>query len=259
MKIQDIMTTKVITVGKNDSLTHILELMRKNAITKLPVIDEKTFLGIVSDNTIAYKIGSKHERAISASRLHASSVIEKDVPIISPDDDVKDILKTVGEPGPTMLPVINGNKLVGVVTKANLLPLVKVKTPISSIMKSHLITVEPDERVVHVRRLLIEKNIARIPVLASNRELVGMMSDFEIACAFAKIKDAPLGHQNRWIEEMTVKDVMRSPVIWGAPNLAASVAAQTMIEHNIGSLPIVDKNKMLGMITRTDLLQLIDF
>jgi CBS domain-containing protein len=258
MNIEDIMTTKVITVGKNDSLTHILELMKKNNITKLPVIDDKEFQGIVSDNTIAHKLGSLHTRAVSASRLHASSVMDKDIPTIQRTDDVKNILRTVGEPGPTMLPVVENYKLVGVVTKANLLPLVKVKTPVSTIMKSHLITVAPEERVVHARRLLIDKNIARLPVLSTNRELVGMISDFEIAVAFAKIKDEPLGHQNRWIEEMLINDTMRSPVIWGTPNLAASIAAQTMIEHNIGSLPIVDKNQMQGMITRTDLLKMVD-
>ena len=257
MKIEEIMTTKVIAVGKNDSLTHILELMKKHAITKLPVLDEKSFLGIVSDNTIAHKLGSIRKRAVTASRLHASSVIEKDIPYIAPDDDVQDILRTVGEPGPTMLPVLNGGKLVGVVTKANLLPLVKSRVPVSSMMQSHIITATPEDRVIHARRLLIDKNIARLPVLTNQKALVGMISDFEIALAFAKVKDAPLGHQNRYLDEMLVQDVMRSPAIWAIPQLQAAAAAQTMLQHNIGSLPVLEHDRLIGMVTRTDLLRTI--
>jgi len=257
MKIEDIMTTKVIAVGKNDSLTHILELMKKHAITKLPVMDGKSFIGIVSDNTIAHKLGSIRKRSICASRLHTSSVTEKNIPFIAPDDDVQDILRTVGQPGPTMLPVLNGQRLVGVVTKANLLPLVKSRAPVSSLMQSHIITAAPDDRVVHARRLLIDKNIARLPVVTSQKALVGMISDFEIAIAFAKLKDAPLGHQNRYLEEMLVRDAMRSPVIWAQPQLPAAVAAETMNRHNIGSLPILDRDRLIGMVTRTDLLRTI--
>jgi CBS domain-containing protein len=257
MKIEEIMTTKVIAVGKNDSLTHILELMKKHAITKMPVLDGKEFLGIVSDNTIAHKLGSVRKREVTASRLHASSVIEKGLPYIAPDDEVADILRTVGAPGPTMLPVLNGGKLVGVVTKANLLPLVKSRVPVSSVMQTHIITASPDDRVIHARRLLIDKNIARLPVLGNQKELVGMISDFEIALAFAKIKDVTLGHQNRYLDEVLVRDTMRSPVIWASPNLPASDAAKTMLQHNIGSLPILDHDRMIGMVTRTDLLRTI--
>jgi len=259
MKVEEIMTTKVIAVGKNDSLTHILELMKKHAITKLPVLDGKEFLGIVSDNTIAHKLGSVRKRDVTASRLHASSVIDKDIPFIAPDDEVSDILKTVGEPGPTMLPVINGGKLIGVITKANLLPLVKSRVPISSMMQSHIITAAPDDRVIHARRLLIDRNIARLPVQTSGRELVGMISDFEIAIAFEKIKEVPLGHQNRYLDEMLVRDAMRSPAIWAIPNLPASGAAQTMLQYNIGCLPVIDHDHMIGMVTRTDLLHSITF
>lgn len=257
MKIKDIMTTKVIAVGKNDSLTHILGLMKKHAITKLPVVDGKTFIGIVSDNTIAHKLGSARKRAVTASRLHASSATEKDIPTVAPDDDVQDILRTVGQPGPTMLPVLNDHRLVGVITKANLLPLVTTRAPVSSFMQTHIITAAPDDRVIHARRVLMDKNIARLPVLTSQKTLVGMISDFEIAVAFAKIKDAPLGHQNRWLEEMLVSDAMRSPVIWAAPQLPAAVAAETMNKRNIGSLPILERDRLVGMVTRTDLLRTI--
>ncbi|HER45671.1 MAG TPA: CBS domain-containing protein, partial [Thermoplasmatales archaeon] len=184
MKVKEIMTTKIISVDKDDSLKHVLDLMKKNDITKIPVLEEKKFFGLVTDNVIAYKLGSIRKRGVTASRLHASSVTEKQVKTISPEEDVKNILKSVGEPGPTMLPVVEKDKLVGVVTKADLLPLVTNKNQLHSIMQKKVHVVSLNDRVVHARRIMITENVARLPVF-EEKKLVGIISDIEIALAFA--------------------------------------------------------------------------
>jgi CBS domain-containing protein len=257
MKVKEIMTTKVISVDKDDSLKRVLDLMKKHDITKIPVLEEKTFFGLVTDNVIAYKLGSIRKRTVTASRLHASSVTEKDIKTISPEEDVKNILKSVGEPGPTMLPVVEKGKLVGVVTKADLLPLVKSKNQLYSIMQRKIHSVGPDDRVIHARRTMITQNIARLPVL-EEKKLVGIISDIEIAFAFASLKKSfSLGKQKHHLDELFVKDAMRTPVLWATSSMSIFDAAQLMLKHNIGALPVVDKEILVGMITRTDLVKTI--
>jgi CBS domain-containing protein len=257
MKVKEIMTTKIIAVDKDDSLKRVLDLMKKHNITKIPVLEEKKFFGLVTDNVIAYKLGSIRKRGITASRLHASSVTEKDVMIVRPEEEVKNILKSVGEPGPTMLPVVVEGKLVGVVTKADLLPLVKNKNQLHSIMQKKVHTVNVDDRVVHARHIMITENIARLPVL-EEKKLVGIISDIEIAYAFATLKKAfSLGRQKHHLEELLVKDVMRSPVVWSNPSMSIYDAAQLMLKENIGALPLIENDKLVGMVTRTDLLHSI--
>ncbi|MBN1860185.1 MAG: CBS domain-containing protein [Candidatus Thermoplasmatota archaeon] len=257
MKVKEIMTTKIISVDKDDSLKRVLDLMQKYDITKIPVLEEKKFFGLVTDNVIAYKLGSIRKRTITASRLHASSVTEKKVTVISPDDEVKNILKSVGEPGPTMLPVIENGKLVGVVTKADLLPLVKNKNQLHSIMQKRIHTVSLDDRVVHARRIMIRENIARLPVL-DEKKLVGIISDIEIALAFASLKKSfSVGKQKHHLNELLIKDIMRTPVLWSDPSMSISNAAQLMMKQNIGALPLVENEKLVGMVTRTDLLKTI--
>jgi CBS domain-containing protein len=257
MKVKEIMTTKIISVDKDDSLKHVLDLMKKNDITKIPVLEEKKFFGLVTDNTIAYKLGSIRKRGITASRLHASSVTEKKIITISSEEEVKNILKTVGEPGPTMLPVLEKEKLTGVVTKADLLPLVKSKNSLYTIMQRKVHVVNVNDRVIHARRIMISENIARLPVL-EEKKLVGIISDLEIALAFASLKKSySLGKQKRHLDELFVKDVMRSPVIWTKPSISIFEAAQLMINENIGALPLLDNEKLVGMVTRTDLVKTI--
>jgi len=257
MKVKELMTKDVIYVDKDQDLQYVIDLMKKHNVTKIPVLENKKIIGIITDNIIAIKLGSIRKREISTSRLHASSVTEKDINVISPDEDIKNILKTVGHPGPTMLPIVEGEKLVGVITKADLLGLVKSKKILKDIMKKEIISVSPNDRIIHARRIMIDNGIARVTVVKQG-ELVGIISDFEIACAFASLKRSiSLGHQKHQLEEILVGDFMKSPVIWTTSTINATEAAKIMIKYNVGALPIIKDNSIIGIVTRTDLLKTI--
>ena len=257
MKVKDVMTMDVITVDKDVNLNHVLNLMKKHEITKIPVVEDKKLIGMVTDNVIAYKLGSIRKRGVPASRLHASSVTDKNIECISPDTDVKTILKDVGKPGPTMLCVVENDNLVGVITKADLLPLVDSKKQIKEIMKKELHTVSPDDRVIHARRIMIDEDIARLPVVDQGT-LVGMISDNEIIFALANVKKSfPLGRQKHRLDELLVKDVMKTPALWTEPNTTVTDAANIMLKKNVGALPITENGKVVGIVSRTDLLNTI--
>ena len=257
MKVKDFMTKDIIVVDKDIDLQHVIDLMKKHEITKIPVVENKQLIGIVTDNIIAYKLGSIRKKGIPPSRMHASSVTEKEIERITPDTDIKTILKTVGKPGPTMLCVEENKKLVGVITKANLLPIVNSKKMIKDFMNKRILTVSSDDRVIHARRIMIDENIARLPVL-DNGNLIGIISDNEIAFALADIKKSyPIGRQKHQLDELLVKDVMKTPVIWVESNITVKQAANIMTQRNVGALPVLEKGKLIGIISRTDLLKTI--
>lgn len=256
MKIREIMTKEIIYVNKNDDLRYILDLMEKHNITKIPVLDDGKLVGVVTDNRIADKLGSIRSRGVIAAHMHATTVMEKEFESISPDTDVEEILKTVGEPGLTMLPVTVNEHLVGVVTKADLLPLVKSEESVRDIMTTPVITVKPDDRVIHARRLLLDNDIARLPVVDGGK-VVGIISDREIAFALAALKRSfSLGQQSHQLKMLLVRDVMKTPVITARENITIKESAQIMMENDIGCIPIVGgDDKIRGIVTRTDLLR----
>lgn len=257
MKVKEFMTTNIIVVDKDIDLKHVIDLMKKHEITKIPVLENKKLIGIVTDNIIAYKLGSIRKKGIPPSRMHASSVIDKDIERITPDTDIKTILKTVGEPGPTMLCVEENEKLIGIITKADLLPFVNSQKKVRDIMNKRLLTVSPDDRVIHARRIMINENIARLPVV-DNGNLVGMISDNEIAFSLSDIKKSiPLGRQKHQLDELLIKNVMKTPVIWTEPDFTCKQVAKLMKQKNIGALPVLENGKLIGIISRTDLLKTI--
>ena len=257
MKVSDVMTKDIITVDKDVNLKHVLNIMKKHEITKIPVLENKKLVGMITDNIIVYKLGSIRKRGIPASRLHASSVTDKEIDCISPDTEVKTILKKVGKPGPTMLCIKENDNLVGIITKADLLPLVESKKQIREIMNKKLHTASSDDRVIHARRIMIDKDIARLPVI-NQGTLVGMISDNEISFALAKIKRSfPPGKQKHRLEELLVKNVMKTPAIWIDPHMIVTDVANIMLKKNVGALPIIENGKLIGIVSRTDLLNTI--
>jgi acetoin utilization protein AcuB len=104
---------------------------------------------------------------------------------------------------------------------------------------------------------MIDEKIARLPVVDKGK-LVGMISDNELAFAFANVKKSiSLGRQKHRLDEFLVKDAMKAPAVWTQPNTTAKQAAEIMLKYNVGALPIIENDKIIGIISRTDLLNTI--
>lgn len=255
MKVRDVMATDIVTVSKDRNLKDVLHLMEERNVTKIPVVENGNLVGIVTDGHIADKLGRQHNKAVQLTTLHASSVMEKDFIVAHPDEDLNVLLEDVGKPGLTMVPVVQGTKLVGVVTKADLLRLVESKAPLSTLMKKELKAVSPGERLIHARRLLLDNDIARLPVLEGGK-VKGIIAEHEIAGAFASLKTADAHVQRVNIRDLDVGSYMRRDVVTGHPEMSAKEAAQKMLKEHVGALPVVaDNGTIQGIVTRTDLIR----
>ncbi len=255
MKVSDVMSRDPVTVDKDRNLKDVLNLMQQHRITKIPVVDEGKLVGIVTDGRIADKLGRAHNAHTQTGTFHASSVMDKEFVRAHPDETVANLLADVGKPGLTMIPVCKGDKLVGVVTKADLLPLVKSESAVSDVMTRELQSVDASSRLVHARRLLLDHDIARLPVLQDGH-IEGIIAEHEIATTLAGFKEADDSVQKATVRDLKVGDAMNRDVITGAPDMTAWAAAQMMLDHHVGALPIVDGSGTIqGIVTRTDLLQ----
>lgn len=254
MKVRDIMTTDIVTVDKDRNLKDLLQLMEQHKITKIPVTENGKLVGIATDGSIADKLGRAHNKDIQTSTLYASSVMIKDFIRAHPDESLDALLADVGKPGLTMIPVMQGDALMGVVTKADLLHLVESQDAVATFMKTELQAVAGTDRLVHARRLLLDNDIARLPVLEGG-EIRGIIAEHEIAAALAGMKNADVGHQKQEVREMHVAQYMQSSVHTIDPDMSAAAAAARMLELHVGALPVVQDGHIAGIVTRTDLIK----
>lgn len=263
MKARDIMTKDPVVLHKQDRLENAIDIMRKRGISKIPVVDDGRVVGIVSDGDIVEELGAFKNREISPTTLHVSTAMQRKFEVATADMEVKTVVEACKQDGVGMLPVVDGNpgKLVGVITKADLLPLVQSPAPLRDIMKKTLHSVEPGDRLIHARRLMVDHGIERLPVLDGG-SLVGILGELDIALALDKLKKhASPEQQKSRIKDLKVEDVMVTQVVTAPPDLPAKKAAALMRERDVGCLPVVHgapgENRIAGMVTRTDLIRLL--
>jgi tRNA nucleotidyltransferase (CCA-adding enzyme) len=113
---------------------------------------------------------------------------------------------------------------------------------ISDLMSFPVVTVSPNTRMNKVASMLTEKGCTGFPVVEDGR-LVGMISrrDFKRVRKESQLK-AP------------VKSFMKSDVKTIDPGKSPTEAAKLMVKYDIGRLPVVDNEKIIGILTRSDVM-----
>lgn len=140
MQAQDIMTTNVITVAPDASVQDVARLLIENRISAVPVVDNsRRVVGIVSEGDLMRRaesgterqsswwlswLASSEETARNYVREHgqrAADVMRHPVISVAKDTSIKDIAETLEKHRIKRVPVLDGETLVGIVSRANLL------------------------------------------------------------------------------------------------------------------------------------------
>ncbi len=263
MQIKNLMSEDLITIDKDQNLSDALKLLRKHNVSRLPVINNKELVGIISERDIANKLGSSKYESMPASRLHVSSVMVKDVFTVSKTMQLDEVAKIMLEKGIGSLPIVDDDdKMIGIVSKADFVTLAVGiafdKITVKEIMSDDLISVSPSERLVHARRQMIEFKVGRLPVIEEGK-LVGMLTSKDLMRAFIDFrKKVPEKYQKSQIKEVLVEDIMSSNPIFTSKQTNISEVAKIMMDTGFNGLPVVEDDDVVGIITQTDILRLIE-
>jgi len=262
MQIKNLMSEDIITIDKDQNLSDALKLLRKHNVSRLPVTNNKELVGIISERDIADKLGSSKYESMPASRLHISSVMVKDVFTVPETMQLGEVAKLMLENGIGSVPVMDDNGMAGIVSKADFVTLAVGiafdKITVKEIMTKDLIVVSPTERLVHARRQMKEAHVGRLPVVDDDN-LAGMVTSKDLMGAFIDFrKNVPEKYQKSQIKEVLVEDIMSSNPTFTSKDATISEVAKIMMETGFNGLPVVEDEKVVGIITQTDILRLIE-
>jgi acetoin utilization protein AcuB len=125
-------------------------------------------------------------------------------------------------------------------------------------MKRPVHSVKPMESVSNARAVLERHRINQLPVVTDGK-LVGIVTDRDLRDAFPSVLElGPLARQRRRhlpIDEILVEDVMARNVLTIGPDASVDEVATMMRRERIGAVPVLDHGRMVGIITRSDLLE----
>jgi CBS domain-containing protein len=127
MQVKDIMSTNVEVVGRNDDLGMVEELMASKKLRHVPVVEDGELVAIVTQrdlfkaamsSTMGY--GAKAQKAFLHS-VRVKEIMTYPVVTVPPETSVGEVADIMTTKGIGCLPVVSDGKLVGMVTKTDLL------------------------------------------------------------------------------------------------------------------------------------------
>jgi len=113
MKVREIMTADIKKATPDNTLTDIAAMMRDEDVGALPVVQDGELRGIVTDRDIVVRAIADGKEP---STTTVQEVLSKDLESVEPDDDVEKAADLMASHQIRRLPVIQGGKLIGMVT-----------------------------------------------------------------------------------------------------------------------------------------------
>jgi CBS domain-containing protein len=149
--------------------------------------------------------------------LKVKEVMTKSVLTVSPETTVKDAAAILAEKGISGLPVVDGGRVVGIFSEGDVLRSLKTT-------KKDLRLIYPS---VSSLGIAFQEEVTQREILEAYEE-IGMMP---------------------------VREVMSKTVVTVSPEITVNEAVVKMVQKGINRLPVVDKNALVGIITRADVIR----
>lgn len=129
---------------------------------------------------------------------------------------------------------------------------------IKNVMTTQLITINETGSLDSARQIF-EKNKIRHILVVNGDELVGILSNHDLLrVSFGDTYgDDQATVDDAIVNMLTVKDVMRHDPIFISPDSPIEDAIFVLLNRRFHSLPVVENNKVVGIVTTTDFLKLL--
>ncbi|HEX6081795.1 MAG TPA: CBS domain-containing protein [Methylomirabilota bacterium] len=119
-----------------------------------------------------------------------------------------------------------------------------------------LVTAPPETPILDARRRMLERRIRHLLVTDPDGMLVGIVTDRDIRLNLpSQATSLSIWEINHLLTKLTVGEVMTRSLITVGPERPAHEAAQLMLDHSIGALPVTQGGRLVGILTETDVMR----
>ncbi|AXV41073.1 MAG: inosine-5-monophosphate dehydrogenase [Methanobacterium sp. BAmetb5] len=122
---------------------------------------------------------------------------------------------------------------------------------IEDVMNEEVIVAEENEQVSHARNLMLKYGYSRILVVNQEDKLVGILTEKDLT---RKMRSNGPKWKRRTIDKISIRRVMTPHPVTLTPTREVRDAVEIMIKNDISSVPVVDGDEILGIVTKTELM-----
>ncbi len=258
IKVKDVMTKDVVVAKLGETISKAISKMQEHGFHELPVVNDRgELVGYINYRTLIRR------KSISLYSRVENVMVKP--PVLEPDASIEDAVRLMIDAGYRSLPIVEKDKLVGIISRTDIIKLVpKMKDvaniPVEDVMTSEPELVEEDSPIQYAVDIMKKLGEMSVPVVDENRKLVGIVHMRDAAKAVWREKDrASLGELSgeKIKVQILVKEIMVPPV-YVSEDAALKDAVEKMIEFHSSICAVVDKkNRPIGVISQRDVIEAI--
>lgn len=253
--VENVMDNNFPTVSPENRLSEVLQVMKKSNYQEIPVLEDGNYLGVVSYTSILKKKSANMDNKVK-------NLIEG-VPILSTSDDITVIAEAMTANNCRQLPVMDGKKVVGLVSRKALMGIASELKALGEIKVWELMT-NPVQRVAandmlsDAYDIMTELDTLTIPVVDDDNSVVGVIGMKEVIDLIWKDDTKIIGEfEKKARADVTLKSVyVQSPTVINWDDTVQK-AAKIMVDEDISTLPVVEGGKLVGVLTQYDIIEVI--
>jgi len=260
MRIAELMSTPVTSIAPEASLDDVIHLMDERGVRHLPVVEGERLVGLISDRDVLEATGWLPERLRSAFLADrggpstAGEVARLPVMTARPNDSIMALTVEAVVQGMGCLPVLDGERLVGIVTETDLMRAYReacrratdgalLDSTVERHMTRSVRAIEHGATLGEALRAMREMHVRHLPIVQAGN-LIGVVSDRDLR--------RELGRGRR--EDYPLAEAMSTTPTVAAPKMRLSEAVGRMLDAHISSLPVLQDDELVGILTALDVL-----
>lgn len=282
--IMTLATKEVISVPPSTSIKEAAEKMVDHKFRRLPVTDPGSdkLLGIVTSMDILDFLGGgekfnimeeKHEdNFLAAINEPVKQIMTRNVEFMTHKDSIVKCVSKMLNYNLGALPIVDSDsnrKLIGIITERDFaLAMAGVLTDelVEDFMSKKVITTTPGTPIEGSSKIMVRNKLRRIPVIGKDskaphpeEKLVGIVTSNDLLKFFGDSKLFTKMESNSGLDVLDTKisEIMEQEVFTVEPLTRLGDLCELLNEKNIGGVPVVKNNEVLGIITESDILKAI--
>ncbi|MBQ6813594.1 MAG: CBS domain-containing protein [Methanobrevibacter sp.] len=264
----------VISIPPTKSIKEAAEMMIEHGFRRLPVTHpgSNKLLGIVTAMDILDFLGGgskfdiiekKHnDNFLAAINDPVKEIMSREVISISPKYSIKESVSVMTENGIGSLPIVDKEgKVVGIVTERDFaLALAGSLTneTVGEIMIKDVITTTPGTPIESCSKIMVRNNLRRIPVVEEDN-MIGIVTSTDILRFFGDKEMFASMTSNSGLDVLKrkISEIVKPNISVTESYVKLGDLCDLLAEKNIGGVPVVDDDKLVGIITERDILNTV--
>jgi CBS domain-containing protein len=274
-EITQIAKSSVVTMAPTTPIYGAIQIMTKEGFRRIPIANPgtKALEGIITATDIVDYLGGGEKFEIIRQKFGGNFfkainepvrlIMSKNVVSVKTSAKISDAIELMKEKNLGGLPVVDyENHVHAIITERDVANLFADRISgikVSQLMSEKVITALSKTTIFEAERTMTTQGFRRLPII-SNGKVIGIITTMDIIRFFGS------GSVFKYLRSGTIIQVLNTPALEIAtkevstikPSADVGQAAKIMQNKNIGAIPVVENEKLVGIITERDFFKIIE-